>query len=74
MEKPDYRINLERLLKLYPGRTTITVKEVSETLGCCERTIRSTIKRKHNPIPAQKVGSNYIISIPSFARWLSTEV
>ncbi|MBP3494926.1 MAG: hypothetical protein J6K52_01845 [Clostridia bacterium] len=72
MEKPDYRINLERLLELFPGKAAINVKDVANVLGCDERRVRSSISRKRNPLPAVRLGGQYSISIPSFARWLSS--
>ena len=74
MEKQDYRINYEFLLKTFPGRMTISTQEAAVLIGCTDRTIRSAITRTHNPLPAQKLGKNkWVISIPSFARWLSTQ-
>lgn len=74
MEKPDYRINYEMLLKKFPDRVAINTKEVAAVIGCSDRTVRSAITRTRNPLPAQKIGKNmWVISIPSFARWLSTQ-
>ena len=71
-EKPDYRINLEMLYKRFPGRVSISTQEAAEVLDCCEKTIRSSIIRKNNPLPAVKITSKkFVIPIPSFARWLS---
>lgn len=74
MEKRDYRINYELLLKKFPNRATISTKEAAELLGCSDRTIRSAITRAKNKLPAQKLGKSlWVIAIPSFARWLSSE-
>lgn len=74
MEKPDYRINYEILLKKFPDRVAINTKEAATVLGCSDRTVRSAITRQRNPLPAQKLGKNmWAISIPSFARWLSSQ-
>ena len=74
MEKADYRINYELLLKMFPERVSITTKEAAKVLGCADRTVRSAITRCRNPLPAQKLGKNmWAISIPSLARWLSTQ-
>lgn len=74
MEKQDYRINYEMLLKKFPDRAAINTKEAAAVLGCADRTIRSAITRTRNPLPAQKLGKNmWVIPIPSFARWLSSQ-
>ncbi|MBQ7906806.1 MAG: helix-turn-helix domain-containing protein [Clostridia bacterium] len=74
MEKQDYRTNYEHLMLLFPDRAVISVKEVASVLSCDPRTVRSTIQRSKNPLPATKIGKGaYVISIPSFARWLATE-
>lgn len=71
-EKPDYRINLEMLQKLFPGKMSITTLDAATVLGCSVKSIRSAIIRRIKPLPAVKVTSKmYLISIPSFARWLS---
>lgn len=72
MEKQDYRINLEMLMKLFPNRASISTQECAEVLSCSNKTVRSAIRRKNNPLPAVKVTPKmYAIAIPSFARWLS---
>ena len=72
MEKKDYRINLEMLMKLFPERASISTQEAADVLDCSDKTIRSAIKRRYNPLPAVKISSKkYLIAIPSFARWLS---
>ena len=74
MEKQDYRINYEMLLKKFPDRAAINTKEAAAVLGCADRTIRSAITRVRNPLPAQKIGKNmWVIPIPSLARWLSSQ-
>lgn len=74
MEKPDYRINYEMLLKKFPDRVAINTKEAAEVLGCADSTVRAAITRVHNKLPAQKIGKNmWVIPIPSFARWLSSQ-
>ena len=74
MEKQDYRINYELLLKKFPNRVSISTKEAAEVMGCSDRTVRSAITRVHNPLPAQKLGKNlWVIAIPGFARWLSSQ-
>lgn len=74
MEKQDYRINYELLLQKFPGRVSISTKEAATVMGCADRTVRSAITRARNPLPAQKLGRNlYVISIASFARWLSSQ-
>lgn len=74
MEKQDYRINYELLLKKFPNRVSISTKEAAEVMGCSDRTVRTAITRAKNPLPAQKLGKSlWAISIPSFARWLSTQ-
>lgn len=74
MEKQDYRINYELLLKMFPDRVTISTGEAANVLGCAESSVRAAIKRVRDPLPAQKVGkSKWVISIPSFARWLSSQ-
>ena len=74
MEKPDYRINYEMLLKMFPDRVAINTKEVATVIGCADSTVRAAIKRTRNPLPAQKIGKNmWAIPIPSFARWLSSQ-
>lgn len=71
-EKPDYRINLEMLSKRFPGRISISTQEAAEVLDCSDKSIRSAIIRKVKPLPAVKLTpKKYVISIPSFARWLS---
>lgn len=71
-EKPDYRINLEMLQKLFPGKMSITTLDAANVLGCSVKSIRSAIIRRIKPLPAVKVTPKmYLISIPSFARWLS---
>ena len=71
-EKPDYRINLEMLNKRFPGRVSISTQEAAEVLDCSDKTIRSSITRRNNALPAVKITpKKFVIPIPSFARWLS---
>ena len=72
MEKADYRINLEMLMKMFPDRASISTQECAKILNCSDKSVRSAIKRRINPLPAVKVTPKmYAIAIPSFARWLS---
>ena len=72
MEKQDYRINLEMLMKLFPDRASISTQECADVLSCSDKTVRSAIRRRVNPLPAVKITpKKYLIAIPSFARWLS---
>lgn len=74
MEKQDYRINYELLIKKFPNRVSITPKEAAEVMGCTDKTVRAAIRRVRYPLPAQKLGKKlWVIPIPSFAQWLSTQ-
>lgn len=73
MEKQDYRINLEMLMKMFPNCVSITTQDTAKALNCSSKTVRSAIRRKNNPLPAVKISSKmYLVPIPSLARWMST--
>ena len=77
MEKQGYREQLELLLKMFPCRAVLTVREVAQVMSCDPRTVRATILRKQNPLPARNVASEgskkavYVVPVTAFARWLS---
>lgn len=74
MAKPGYDENYSLLLKMFPGRISISVKEAAQALGVAESTIRTAISRVRNPFPARRLTSGKIvISIPQLARWLCSE-
>jgi len=53
-----------------PGRTTITVPEISERLGLCEETVYELLKSKE--IPNIRYGRRYIVSRNAFENWERT--
>ena len=72
MEKQDYRINLEMLMKMFPDCASITTQDTAKALKCSVKTVRSAIKRRNKPLPAVKISSKmYLVPIPSLARWMS---
>ena len=67
-EKEAYRDNLERIMDRFPGKEVLTLQDVGAFTGMGYRAIKSS------GIPFKAVGGkrpSYIISIASFARWLS---
>lgn len=77
MEKEGYREQLELLLKMFPNRVTLTVREVAQAMSCDPRTVRATIVRKRDPLPARNTAAtgskkaNYVIPLTALARWMS---
>ena len=72
MEKPDYRINLEMLMNMFPNCASINTEDTAKALKCSVKTVRSAIRRRNKPLPAVKISSKmYLIPIPSLARWMS---
>lgn len=72
MEKKGYREALEMLTMLYPGRMTLSVKEVATATDTSLVTVYEAIKRVKNPLPVQRFGRNkIIIPIPALARWMA---
>ena len=70
MERDGYRENLEMLMMLYPGRATLSVKEVAEITDSNIGTIYEATKRVKKPLPCKKIGGKLVISISTLARWL----
>lgn len=71
MEKPDYRVNLEMLCEMFPGKATITPKEAAEVMGANVNTVYEAMKKKYYPLPSNKLAKKKIvIPIAGFARWL----
>lgn len=72
MEKEGYRENLAMLTGLFPGKVTITPKEAAGVMSASDDVVYDAIKRKRNPLPAQRLSTKKIvIPIAGFARWLS---
>jgi hypothetical protein len=71
MEKKDYRVNLEMLNEMFPGKAAITPKEVATVLSANVDTVYAAIKKKYDPLPSNKLTKKKIvIPIPGLARWL----
>ena len=75
-EKAGYRDALEFITQMFPARVALKPSEVAEYLGVNIKTVKDTIQRKRDPLPAKDVGSgkknhSYIIPIAELARWLS---
>ena len=71
MEKAGYRETLEMLQAMYPGRTTISVKEAAKAMNASDRTVYDAVKRRYNPLPCQKLTrKKIVIPLPAFAKWL----
>lgn len=70
MEKQDYRINLERLVEMFPDRAAISVKEAATVLNSNINTVYSAIKRRRDPLPSKKLCGKTVIPIAGFARWM----
>lgn len=74
MERAGYRENLALITSLFPGRISLTVKEVAKLMSACENSVRQALNRKDDPLPSQKlVSGKIVIPIPQLARWLSGE-
>ena len=72
MEKQNYRITLEQVRELFPGRLTLSPEEVAKILGCDRKTVYSAINRRKNPLPSTRLSTKRIlVPIASFASWLS---
>ena len=71
MEKQGYRETLEMLERLYPNRTTISVKEAAKAMNASDRSVYDAVKRRYNPIPSQKLTrKKIVIPLAAFAKWL----
>ena len=62
-EKECFRDVLERLSERYPGKEAIPLKEASELVGTCERTLKEDSK-----FPARKIGGKYVVPLVPLAR------
>lgn len=73
-EREGYREMLEILLTAYPGRVALKVEEAAAVMGVHRTTITDAIRRRVDPLPAQKVGNgkkndSFVIPITGLARW-----
>ncbi len=73
-EREGYREMLEILLTAYPGRVALKVEEAAAAIGVHRTTITDAIRRRVDPLPAQRIGNgkkydSYIIPITGLARW-----
>ena len=66
MEKKDYRINLEQLLKDFPEQRELNMKEAEKYLRKNRRTLL-----KDSSFPIKKLGNTYLIPLTGLARWMS---
>lgn len=72
MEKQGYREALEMLSINYPGRLSLSVKEVADATDTTIGAVYDAIHRVRNPLPTSRLGRNkIIIPIPALARWLA---
>ena len=60
MEKEGYRDSLELLLKMYPNRVTLTVKEAAAALGVSQKTVYENVNRPRDPLPSKRVGNRIV--------------
>ena len=65
-EKECFRDALERLTDRYPGKEAIPLKDASELVGACERTLKAD-----KTFPARTVGGKYVVPLVPLARWLA---
>lgn len=70
MEKEGYRENLEFLVKLYPERAALGVKEAAAALGISAKTVYEQINLAKNPLPSKKIGGKIVIPIVKLAAWM----
>lgn len=70
MEKPGYRDSLGYLMERYPNKDFFTAQEVADMMGKDLDTVYGDIKKKKNPLPARKMGRNWVIATPMLARWM----
>lgn len=65
-EKPLFRVNLEHLQELFPGREVLTMNETCKLL----RTDRRRLLQDDD-CPAKLVGGKYMVPIAKLASYLS---
>ncbi len=65
-EKECYRDNLAALLEAFPGRQTINLVQAAQYLSTRPERLRSD-----KNFPMKKLAGQYIVSLVSFANWLS---
>ena len=70
MEKEGFRENLDFLVKLYPDRAALDVKEVASVLGISAKTVYEQISLVRDPLPSKKIGGKIVIPIVKLAAWM----
>ena len=65
-EKEGYRDQLERLIELFQGKETLTIKETCQLLNISRNRLM-----RDKAIPRKIVGKTYKIPIVALARYLS---
>jgi hypothetical protein len=69
MREPDgYREQLEHLTERFPGREVLTIKEVSNLMGCQARTLLAD-----KTFPTKRIGNKgkHYIPIVKLAWWMA---
>ena len=65
-EREDYRSNLEIIQTTFPGKSVLSIQEVSRFLRRDRRTLL-----KDRAFPALLVGGKYAITVTALARYMS---
>lgn len=74
MERDGYRETYALIIRMFPDRLTLSVKEVAKVMSVCEASVRQALNRRVNPLPSQKITpGRIVIPVPQLARWLSGE-
>ena len=64
--------NLDLLLKQFPGKLFLSVKETGIASGRCEKTVRNEIALGVFPVQTLKIGRRRLVPITDLAAWLDT--